>query len=70
MIDEPPVVGPSFQEKPIIKSEVTAAIFAKVTGALGIITTIAPLPGTDGAEVPQLLNAVTIAYTLSPSTRL
>lgn len=63
-------MGPAFQEMPIYKSEVTAAIFAKVTGALGIVTTSAPLPGTDAADVPQLFLAVTMAYTLSPSTRL
>ena len=39
-------------------------------GGLGIVTTIAPLPGTDIADSPHVFEAETLAKMLSPRAQL
>jgi hypothetical protein len=44
MIGVPPLDGPGLQVKPIVKSFVKPALFAKLIGASGYSQTVAPSP--------------------------
>ena len=56
---------------PIIPEVVTAALFAKVRGAVSTVKgKTAPLPGCDASELPLAFVASTVAKTVAPSARL
>ena len=56
---------------PTMPEVVTAALFAKVRGAVSTVKgKTAPLPGCDASELPLAFVASTLVETMAPSARL
>lgn len=70
MILAPPLDEPSLHVKAAIESLVTSTLSIKSTGVSGTNKIVAPLPIGDGYDSPYKLDAVTVAKTESPRTRL
>lgn len=70
MIDEPPLIAPSVQVKPICDPVVIDGTLARFNGASGEVSMIAPLPSGEKAVEPTTLVAVTLAHTEVPQSML
>ena len=69
MSGEPPVEAPFFQVMPITDFVVTARLFARLTGAEGTKTIVAPFPLSEKADSPYKFVAETFAKMESPSCK-
>jgi len=66
MTEEPPLIAPSLQVRPIYDPVVIDGTLARFTGASGEVSKIAPLPRGDYIEVPITFVAVSLAHTEEP----
>ena len=69
MTGVPPFALPADQVSPILDASVIRATFARLIGASGLVSIIAPFPGVDASEGPTMLVAIIFAKMLDPHGR-
>jgi len=70
MIGEPPTTVGAVQVIATTEALVMAALLDNKVGGSGLVMITAPLPDCDATELPTILVAKIVAWTLDPQTRL